>query len=100
MQLLLVHGVHAATVSSALQLDTAPGEEVAAVLRSYAGTQDPPSSAVDITFRNYIFDDGNLGDKGNKFLADVASIFQDNIKAIFNVFIKVILGTNIITYIR
>lgn len=77
-----MHGVHAATVSSALQLDTAPGEEVAAVLRSYAGTQDPPRSAVDTTFRNYIFDDGNLGDKGNKFLADVASIFQDNIKGV------------------
>ena len=76
-----MHGVHAATVSSALQLDTAPGEEVAAVLRSYAGTQDPPSG-VNTTFRNYIFDDGNLGDKGNKFLADVASIFQDNIKGV------------------
>ena len=77
-----MHGVHAATVSSALQLDTAPGEEVAAVLRSYAGTQDPPSSAVDTTFHKYIFDDGNLGVKGNKFLADVASIFQDNIKGV------------------
>ena len=95
-QLLLVHGArpearHPGTGLTAHQAAERLGrEEIVSLLSSY-GVMDTSERGVSeksirdktkTTFQKYIFDDGKTKVRGNKFLEEVASLFEDNIRGV------------------
>ena len=92
-QLLLVHGArmearHAETGLTALEAAERLGRrEIASLLRSYGVTDtsqriisEGSRDQTETTFQKYIFDDNKTQVRGNKFLEEVANLFEDNIR--------------------
>ena len=92
-QLLLVHGAriearHTETGLTALEAAERLGrEEIVSLLRSY-GVKDTSQGIMsegsrdqtETTFQKYIFDENKTQVRGNKFLEEVANLFDDNIR--------------------